>query len=230
MIETQMSTRGPLNPQRPKFTLPQVEERANILARQGNTGAHELGILYNLVVDDGMAQKAGFKDAKDFFAKRIKGLSQSALSTYGAVAREFSAEACEKYGAYSLYGLLAYEKVAGIQADASDPGPTAIVVPSEDGTVGQKPFSECTIEDLKLAVKAKRAPVPPPSSSGEDERIGFYRDTVTGYFPNDSRIRVNARVHRGKLLLSLEDVSETELSTLIQALQATLEAHSSSVQ
>jgi hypothetical protein len=207
-----------------------VEERANILARQGNAGAYELGVLYNLVVDEGMAQDAGFKDAKDFFAKRLKGLSQSVLTTYGAVAREFSAEACEKYGAYSLYALLSYEKVAGIEADANEPGPTVIVVPIEAGTVAQKPFAECTIEDLKLAVKYKRAPVSPPSSSGEDERAGFYRDTLMGYFPSNSRFRVNARMHRGKLLLSLEDVPEADLAKLIEALKAALGAQSSTVQ
>jgi hypothetical protein len=204
-----------------ELTLDEISERSIKLVEQGNAGAFQLGWFYNYVVDRELAQKGGFKDAQDFFAQKVKVLGQSTLSMYGAVARSFTATASVKYGMHCLYALLTYEKLANLEADGSEPGPTPILVPQKDGTVKEKPFAECTVEELKLAVKHKRTP-PKPLPEEATARVDSYRGALDRHFPKDSHIRVSARVERGKVLISLRDIPDEQMSTLIKALRDNL--------
>lgn len=200
------------------LTLPQVEERINTLVRQGNLDTHEIGRLYNYVVENKLAKKPQYKNAQDFFKKRVKGLSQSALSMYGTVARQFSAEHCGQFGMNNLYVLLTYEKLSGTKVDVKDPGPTPITVPQEDGEPVQKPFAECTVEELKLAVQYKRSPPAPGIPTTGMVRLQRYHDTLARFFPENALVRLNARLHRDQILLSVKDVPEAELEQLAEAL------------
>jgi hypothetical protein len=200
------------------LTLTEVEQRINILVRQGSIDSHEIGRLYNYVVENKLAKKPLYKDAKDFFRKRVKGLSQSVLSLYGTVAGQFTAEACGQYGMNNLYFLLSYKKAAHIEVDMTNPGPTLIDVPQEEGEPVQKPFSECNVEELKLAAQYKRAPAVPSIPTEGQERIERYSATLARFFPENKLVRVSARVHDNKLLLSLRDIPETELEQLAEAL------------
>jgi hypothetical protein len=53
----------------------------------GNSHHHRMGQYYNYTVDNRLAEKAGYKDAKDYFSKHLADLSQSSLTMYGAVAK-----------------------------------------------------------------------------------------------------------------------------------------------
>jgi hypothetical protein len=202
----------------PKLTLTQVEKRINRLAQQSNANTHELGRLYNYVVDSRLAKKPDYKNAKDFFRKRIKGLSQSMLSMYGAVAARFSAESCAKYGMSNLYVLRSYEKAARISADVDDPGPTLIEVPQAEGAPVQKPFADCSVEELKLAVQYKRVPSAPSIPASDLRRIQHYHDTLERFFPDNKRMRLKARLQSDRLLLSLKDIPEKELERFAEAI------------
>ncbi len=203
------------------ITLAEVRERVLRLVERGNADAYQLGWLYNYVVDRELAQQGGFKDAADFFNKEVKVVSQTTLSIHGAVARAFAATACVKYGMHSLYALLSYEKVANIQADGNEPGPTPIQVPREDGSLEQKPFAQCTVEELKRAVKHLRAP-PKPLPESVTARVELYRGALDRHFSADNHIRVSARVERGQVLLSLKDIPEAQVPKLIEALMDSL--------
>jgi hypothetical protein len=204
-----------------EFTLEEIVERILKLVEQGNAGAYQLGWFYNYVVDRELAQKGGYEDAKDFFAQKVKVLSQATLSTYGAIARAFTATVCVKYGVTRLYSLLTYEKLANIEADGDEPGPTPILVPQKDGTVKEKPFAECTAEELKLALKHKRSP-PKPLPEEATARLESYRDALERHFTRQSRVRVSARVERGKVFITLRDIPEAQMGTLIKALRDSL--------
>jgi len=200
------------------LTLSEVEQRINTLVRQGSIDAHEIGRLYNYVVENKLAKKPLYKDAKDFFRKRVTGLSQSVLSAYGAVGGKFTAEVCGQYGMNNLYGLLSYQKAARITVDVNNPGPTLIDVPQEEGEPVRKPFAECNVEELKLAAQYKRALPAPGLPTPDMERIQRYNDTLARFFPDNKFVRVSARVHGDKLLLSLRDIPEGELEQLAEAL------------
>ncbi|MDY7231747.1 hypothetical protein [Hyalangium rubrum] len=203
------------------ITLTEVETRVLQLVEQGNADAYQIGWLYNYVVDRELTKNTHFKDAKEFFQQKVKVLSQSALTTYGAVARAFSAAACVKYGVYHLYTLLTYEKLANLVADGNEPGPTAILVPQEDGTVAQKAFADCTMEELKAAVKHKRTP-PTPLPENATARVELYRNSLEHHFGKENRVRVRARVDRDQLLISLQDIPEAQMSKVVEALMDSL--------
>jgi hypothetical protein len=203
------------------LTLDQVHDDILKLLAAGHAGQHEIGWLYNYVVEHRLAQGSGFKDAKEFFSTRVKVLSQSALSMYGAVAREFTAEACKRYGVTNLGMLLRYEQTANIEADANDPGPTPISVPDDDtGAVSTKPFSECTVEDLKRATQTRRAPNAKPLPAEDSNRLKTLRTSLPKHFSERARgrIQVSAQVKRGQTLVSFTDVPMSELTALIEAL------------
>ncbi|HLL00449.1 MAG TPA: hypothetical protein VK539_07695 [Myxococcaceae bacterium] len=203
------------------ITLAEVRERVLHVVGQGNADAYQLGWLYNYVVDRELAQQGGFKDAADFFKKEVKVLGQSTLTTYGSVARAFTATACVKYGAHNLYALLTYEKVAVLTVDGDEPGPTPIQVPQEDGSVVQKPFAECTVEELKRAIKHKRTP-PKPLPEEATSRVETYRNVLDQHLSGRHSIQVSARLERGKVLISFKDVPEEQMATVIEALMESL--------
>lgn len=203
------------------LTLAEVRERVLQVVAQGQADAYQLGWLYNYVVDRELAKTGPYKDAADFFKKEVKVISQSVLSTYGTVARAFTATAAVKYGVNNLYVLLTYEKHSGLQVDGNEPGPTPIQVPREDGSVEQKPFAQCTVEELRLAIKHLRAP-PKPLPESAQARVEATRDALDRHLSTAHHIRVSARVERGQVLLSFKDIPEEKLLTVLEALKDSL--------
>lgn len=199
------------------LSLEQVQERVLKLVEQGHASAYQIGRLYNYVVDSKLAQTGGFKDALDFFRQRVKVLSQAALSRNGAVARMFPEEAALKYGVSNLYTLLTYVKLASLTVLYSEPGPTPVVVPQDDGPPVTRPFAECTVDDLQRAVKHKRTP-PVPMPEEDVARVQRYRDSLMRHFPEKLGIRVDARSHLGELLITLRDIPEPQMKRLAAAL------------
>jgi hypothetical protein len=91
---------------------------------------------------------------------------------FGAVAREFTREVCEKYNMASLGALLDYQRLrygylpryGYLQLDSREPGNTPIDIPRRGGLMLTKPFADCTMDDLRQAVQARWAPRRSPES------------------------------------------------------------------
>jgi hypothetical protein len=202
----------------PELTLDQVRDSILGYVAQGNAGHYQIGRLYNYVVAKDLAGKGGYASAQLFFSEHVKVLSQATLSLYGSVAKEFSEPVCVAYGMTKLGTLLTYEKVAKLQLPEGDPGHTTIEVPLEDGAVQRMPFADCTLEEMKRALKHKRTSDKEPVPAGEAARVQFLQDSVMRHFKENARVRVNARVHRGKTLVSMQDVPLAELERFAEAL------------
>lgn len=199
--------------------LQQNLETLQELAAQQNLNHFRIGQVYNHIVDNKLAEKEAKKSSQEWFSENVKSLSQTVLSTCGAVARIFTDSACERYGVYNLSSLLAYAKASNFKPSADEPGPTLITVPQQDGSVVEKPFSDCTVEELKLAVKSKRATLPVPPSKEEQIRIQALRDSIAKHFAEaSSRTRVNSRVYLGTAYVTVQDVPVVELEKLTEAL------------
>ncbi|MFY0524922.1 hypothetical protein ACN28I_17805 [Archangium gephyra] len=84
------------------MTLDQIRDTINALARQGSTANHQIGVLYNHVVDRRLAEIAGYKSTQDYFIAHVKALAQSTLSLYGTVARNFTESVCTQHGMGNL--------------------------------------------------------------------------------------------------------------------------------
>lgn len=203
----------------PDVTLPLVADNVRQLATDVNKNHYRIGQQYNLVVDKKMAQMGGYKTAQDFFAKEVKEISQTVLSTCGTVARAFNEKACSRHSVYHLYALITYGKLAGLKLSKDEPGPTPIDVPKADGTTEQKPFSECTVEELKAATQHKRIKAQPPLPEEVLARIQKLRDCITASFPEESsRTRLTSRTLEDKTYFTVKDVLVEDAEALLEAL------------
>jgi hypothetical protein len=203
----------------PTLTLEQVKSRIHELFAQGAAHDHQIGQLYNHVVDNKLAEKSGYKSARDYFSQHVRVLSQSTLSLYGAVAQAFTGQDCARYGTTNLGVLLTYMEAASRWMPEEGPGQVPIDIPQEDGTVLTRPFAECSVAELKLAVKHKRQPTsgtPLPVADGT--RVENLRHMLAQRFARSYRVKVQARVTRGRTFVSVMNVPLEELDTLTEVL------------
>jgi hypothetical protein len=163
------------------MTLEQVRTAMLQLMMEENSNHHRMGQLYNYTVDKRLAEKAGYKHARDYFSQRLADLSQAALTMYGAVAKAFSEPVARRYGVTCLSLLLTYKEVADIEVNYQEPGGTLIDVPDDKGQVEAKPFGECNVEQLRRALQRKRKPTSSKPLPPEAELLADqYREAVTG--------------------------------------------------
>jgi hypothetical protein len=102
----------------------------------------------------------GYPTTREYFRRHVRVLSHASLVMFGAVVRTFSREICEKYGTASLGALLDYGRLGPISMNWREPGTTPIDIPRRGGLMLTKPFADCTMDDLRQAVQARRAPQP----------------------------------------------------------------------
>ena len=200
------------------LTLEQVRDAILAHLKEGNAGHYNIGRLYNYVVDNKLAEQKKYESAQVYFNQHIQEISQSTLTRYGAVAREFTEEACRTHGVMKLYTLRAYAKEADIQPTAGDPGLTPIDVPREGGTVEQKSFAECSLEELRQAAKHKRKPSRATMPATDAARIQFMRDCFSRHFAQGSRVQLKTSIQGGETLLTIQGVPLAQVERLMEAL------------
>jgi hypothetical protein len=210
-----------------ELTLEQITTTMISLAQQGSIAAHQIGTLYNHVVDRKLAELAGHNSAREYFNKHVRALSQATLSLYGSVARTFSEELCAQYGMYRLRALLSYAEATG--AVLGDLGPMVIDVPQDDGKVLQKPFAECSVDEVERATRAKKAPPKESVPLPDRARLLFVEDSIFRNFSGVAQVRFTARSENGQTLINLQDVPMSQVTRLMKALQEGLDAQPSLV-
>jgi hypothetical protein len=207
----------------PEVTLNEVRDNLRQLGKDVNKNHYRIGCYYNLVVDKKMAALGGFKTSQKFFRQEVKEISQTVLSLCGTVARAFSESACSGYSVYHLYALMTYGKAAKLTLSKEEPGPTPIEVPKEDGTFEQKPFSECTVEEVRAAARHKRAKDQPQMPDEVLKRVEALREHITSSFPEEKSLtRLNARMLEDKTYVTLKDVLLDDLELLTETLMDSL--------
>lgn len=143
---------------------PELEsERMAILQllTQGEDAQWQIGMHYNKIVEGRLAEEAGYKHARDFFAKSITGIPQSTLSRCGQIAKAFPEESAKKYGVSPLATLLTYEKLAEAKLPSGDPADVPIAVPQDSGSTTTRRFADCTRAELNAAIHHLKQPVEP---------------------------------------------------------------------
>jgi hypothetical protein len=201
-----------------ELTLEQARESIANYLEQGNAGQYNIGRIYNHIVDRNLAKKNGYESTEAFFSQHFKALSQAQLTRYGVVARKFTEEACRKYGVTNLTALRTYAVAAHIQLPSGDPGPTPIDVPQEDGTIEQKPFSECSVADLTLATKKKKSSSRAPMPADEAARVEFMQESIIRHFGEKARVQIKASVQDGETFLTIQGVPFKQVDRLMEAL------------
>jgi len=137
-------------------TLEEARITIGHLLAEESYNQQRIGELYNHVVENRLAEAAGYPGALEYFSRHVRELPHAHLLRYAAVASVFSAETCARYGIACLSLLLAYAKAAGLTVDPADPGRTPIPVPDTHGQVREKPFARCGEEELHEALRTQQ--------------------------------------------------------------------------
>jgi hypothetical protein len=201
------------------LTRDQALDMMRELLAQENLNHFHVGLLYNYVVESDLLEGSKYKTALDFFCDTIQEVSRSALSTYGAVARDFNREVCARFGITRLQLLITYKKAAKIELNHDEPGGTFILAPGENGELVPKLFANCSVEDLRKALAHLRSPTEGKPIPEEDRaRYDRYRKGVTDRFPKGSPVRVLMRNSEGKGLITFKDIPLSEVDKLVETL------------
>ena len=205
------------------MTLEQVRVVFLQLMADESSNHHRMGQLYNYVVDTKLAEAAGYKESRDWFTQHLVDLSQATLSTYGAVAKAFSETVARRFGVTCLALLLTYKEAVGLELNHEEPGNTPIEVPEQDGQVSLKPFSQCTVDQMRKALRRKRKPTSTRPLPPEAQVLaGRYREVVTSHFPTGALIQVQVRNQKGKAVVDFKGIPLEQVAKLAEALSAEL--------
>jgi translation initiation factor 1 (eIF-1/SUI1) len=108
---------------------------------------------------------------------------------------------------------------AKLQLTRDDPGSMPIDVPQkEGGDPVRKSFSECSLEELRLAVKHKRAPSQDPQPASDMARIELMRESLSRHFAQGARVQLKTSSDRGKTLVTIQGVPLEDMERLMEAL------------
>ncbi|HVG60899.1 MAG TPA: hypothetical protein VNA24_20240 [Hyalangium sp.] len=201
------------------MTLEQVRKAMIELMKEENSNQHRMGQLYNYVVKNKLAQNAGYKDARDYFSKNLADLSQAALTMYGTVALQFSEEVARRFGVTCLSLLLYYKAAAELKVNHEEPGSTPIEVPADNGQASTKLFGDCSVEDMRKALRHKRKP-----SSSKPVPAQYvvladrYEQAMSNRFPKGVVIKVEARNQKGDSVYDIKGIPVEQMGTLLEAL------------
>jgi hypothetical protein len=166
-----------------------------------------------------LAEKANYKDAPAYFRQHMADLSPATLATYRAVAKAFSEQVAVRFGVTCLYLLSTYQEVANLKLNYEEPGPTLIEVPGKNGEVTKKPFSACSVEEMRQALKLKRKPASSKPVPAEDVAlVDKYRAALTGQFSQGSDVQLEVRNRKGNSVLDIKSIPLTEVGALLLAL------------
>ncbi|HEX8706561.1 MAG TPA: hypothetical protein VF815_47450 [Myxococcaceae bacterium] len=205
------------------MTLEQARVAFLGMMAQESINHHHMGQVYNHVVKKKLAEQAGYKSALEWVSKHLVDLSQTALTMYGAVAEAFSEEVARRFGVTCLFLLLRYEKAADLEADREEPGNTVIEVPADNGQVAAKPFSQCSVEEMRRAIQGKRKPgTSKPLPPGAVERGEQYQAALKALLPKVTSIEVQVRNLKGKAVVDFKGIPLEQVNRLIEVLTGEL--------
>lgn len=190
-----------------------------------------MGVAYNNIIDGNLAVAAGYKSAADFITTmlkqaaeqppdsdgiKVRELTPGMLATYGSVARSYSIDDFSLYGHTSLNLLQRYCKAAGIDPK-TPPSDIRVKIGMDGETPIEKPFAECTVRDMRAALKLLR-PAPQELSEADQEQVELLNlavDTVVG---TEIRSDLIARIRDGQLFFTLQDVPRERFEEVLWAL------------
>lgn len=197
------------------------------LADQGARAAWEIGAHYNAIARDRLAFLAGY-ETRDYLDQKVAGrIDATTVQLYATVQRRFSKEAVDRFGPMKLLRLSAYLLRTGkvIPREVAQLERIEIEVLDEDGTIGARPFPECS--ERQIVNAGRRLDLERALRADEQSRvlqkcIGEIRSaTARGASPK-------LELRSGILGLELGFVAPSDLVPLAHAILATMDARRAS--
>ena len=200
-------------------TLEQIRAEMLHLMAAENVNQYRLGQLYSYVVDNELAEKKGFQDAPTYFREHLADLSTASLIAYRAVVKSFREPVAVRFGMTCLHLLTIYREAANVKVNPEEPGPTLIEVPGKKGEVTKKPFSACSVDEMRRAIRLKRKPASSQPVPAEDvAQVEKYRAALKGQFTHGSDVQVKVHNKKGNSVFDIQNIPVAEVETLILAL------------
>ncbi|WP_224245757.1 hypothetical protein [Hyalangium gracile] len=190
------------------------------LVKDGARNHIRMGLLYNYLVDSKLLEGSKqYKSPLDFICDNVEEVSRTSLLDYGAVARAFREEVGVRYGVTRLRVLLSYKDATKLELDYAEPGTTVIQVPNKKGEVKPKLFADCSLEELRQALKRVREEEPSTPFPPEDRAlVDGYREAVLRSVPQGSPVRVQLNRHKGESVMEIRTLPLGQVHNLIEAL------------
>jgi hypothetical protein len=132
--------------------------------------------------------------------------------------RRFSEAAFVKYGVRRLSLLVQYGKRFRREWAGGELDQMRMRVPGEDGYLREKPFPECTPEEVGRALSSDGSKESISVPRLDEYCIHLLREGVRKRFAEDSSASINAFVREGRMHVTLKKVSVTELKMLAHAI------------
>ncbi|MGC4118033.1 MAG: hypothetical protein QM765_26475 [Myxococcales bacterium] len=191
------------------------------LMGKGESVHWQMGVRYNNIVDHKLAEAAGYKTARDFFAKEIREVSQATLSEYGAVAKSFPEAEAREHGCTKLALLLTYEAAIDAGPLAGTPDDVIIRFPGKDAVVVEKRFRECSVANLMAALQGVKAPAKalPDADQQAVKRMHQVIEEVLG---GRGTVMLEARTRGRGTVVDLKGIPLAKLATVLDALKSAL--------
>lgn len=178
-----------------------------------------MGHWYNVIVENKLAEKNGYKHARDYLNRqfRDRAPSQATLTRLAAVAHVFAEADAVKYHATNLSELIHYLKAA-TQGPVTqvDPGAVKVRVPQKDGTTVEKLFPECSKDEI---IRATHALEQQTSSTIPAEDLKLLEKCQAAVAEEiGDHIALKPHEHKGVTLVTLSNVPLNRLLDLAKAL------------
>ncbi len=183
-----------------------------------NAEHYRIGRILNEVVDRRLGGISNYQAAMKLLGPAVKALSEKDVSRAQAAARRFSEAVFVRYGVRRLSTLVQYGKRLRKEWVKGEPSHMLLRVPTEEGDLREKPFSECTPEELGRALSIVQTKEFSPVPRLDAYCIHLLREGIRKRFAEDCSVSVKTCVREGRTYVTLKGVSVTELKMLAQAL------------
>lgn len=190
----------------------------DILA-QVQIDSYALGVHYNVIVDNKLAEKAGYKNSIKYFDHVLEGLpvKRSELFRYGSVARNFSQDVAKQHGMSKLALLLSYATLTLAKVEP-DPVNMAVQVPDETGQLHLKVFGGCTARELQAAINHVKHPGDSQLPEQDQQHFDEFAGALKQELGEHSHVTLKAHAQNGVPFVTLEHVPLALLGKVAAAL------------
>lgn len=185
-----------------------------------------IGKAVNCIIDNKLAQQAGYKDVFAYFKATFGGkLSRPVVSRSSIVARNFTQADCEAHGVYKLYYLASYLALTDPQHGPINLLAATVQVPERDKQTHEehmvtKVFAECSAGEIAAAVQHIKKPAASIPAADVQE-INDYQNNL--HEDLGEHINLKPHVKNGVTLVNLENIPLAMLPEVIRSLARTLE-------